>query len=77
MVRFLEGVVLEATEDRVIVSLHGLGFEVLCPTGTLGRLRVGETARLHTRLVVREDSLTLYGFHDPTLLEWFDLLVSV
>jgi Holliday junction DNA helicase RuvA len=45
--------------------------------GTLGRLRVGETARLHTRLVVREDSLTLYGFHDEQLLEWFDLLNGV
>ncbi|WP_287409883.1 Holliday junction branch migration protein RuvA [Oceanithermus sp.] len=77
MVRFLEGVVLELAEDRAIVSLHGLGFEVFCPTGTLGRLRVGETARLHTRLVVREDSLTLYGFHDPLLLEWFDLLTGV
>ena len=77
MMRFLEGVVLKAAEDRAIVSLHGLGFEVFCPTGTLGRLRIGEVARLHTRLIVREDSLTLYGFHDSTLLEWFDLLVGV
>jgi len=77
MVRFLEGVVLEVANDRMLVSLHGLGFEVFCPVSTLAKLRVGETARLHTRLVVREDSLTLYGFHDARLLEWFDLLVGV
>ena len=77
MVRFLEGVVLEVADDRTLVSLHGLGFEVFCPVSTLAKLRVGETARLHTRLVVREDSLTLYGFHDARLLEWFDLLVGV
>ncbi len=77
MIRFLEGVVIESGDDRALISLHGLGFEVFCPVSTLGRLRRGETARLHTRLVVREDSLTLYGFHDPKLLEWFDLLVAV
>lgn len=77
MLRFLEGTVLEVMDDRAVISLHGLGFEVLCPTGTLAKLHPGETARLHTRLVVREDSLTLYGFHDPLLLEWFDLLVGV
>jgi len=77
MIRFLEGVVIESGDDRALISLHGLGFEVFCPVSTLGRLRQGETARLHTRLVVREDSLTLYGFHDPKLLEWFDLLTAV
>ncbi|WP_457637212.1 Holliday junction branch migration protein RuvA [Oceanithermus sp.] len=77
MVRFLEGVVLQLGEDRALISLHGLGFEVFCPASTLSRLRTGENARLHTRLIVREDSLTLYGFHDERLLEWFDLLVAV
>ncbi len=77
MVRFLEGVVLDVAEDRALVSLHGLGFEVFSPVSTLAKLRVGETTRLHTRLVVREDSLTLFGFHDANLLEWFDLLVGV
>jgi Holliday junction DNA helicase RuvA len=77
MIRFLEGVVLDTGDDRALISLHGLGFEVFCPVSTLGRLRTGEVARLHTRLIVREDSLTLYGFHETALLEWFDLLVGV
>ena len=45
-----------------------------CSPGTLARLRVGETARLATSLVVREDSLTLYGFADDDERALFELL---
>src|SRR6185437_15827979 len=47
---------------------------VSCSPGTLARLRVGETARLATSLVVREDSLTLYGFADDDERSTFELL---
>jgi len=47
---------------------------VSCAPGTLARLRVGETARLATSLVVREDSLTLYGFADDDERGLFELL---
>src|SRR5439155_15601503 len=47
---------------------------VSCSPGTLARLRVGETARLATSLIVREDSLTLYGFADDDERSLFELL---
>jgi holliday junction DNA helicase RuvA len=47
---------------------------VCCSPGTLARLRVGEPARLATSLVVREDSLTLYGFADDDERALFELL---
>jgi Holliday junction DNA helicase RuvA len=51
-----------------------VGLAVSCSPGTLARLRVGEPARLATSLVVREDSLTLYGFADDDERALFELL---
>jgi Holliday junction DNA helicase RuvA len=51
-----------------------VGLALSCSPGTLARLRVGEPARLATSLVVREDSLTLYGFADDDERALFELL---
>ncbi|WP_041657915.1 Holliday junction branch migration protein RuvA [Marinithermus hydrothermalis] len=77
MIRFLQGRLVDKREDRAVILTGGIGFEVWCPTPTLETLREGEEVALHTRLVVREDGFTLYGFHDPVYLELFDLLTSV
>jgi len=64
MIASLSGRVLEIGGDFVVVEVGGVGFSVLCPLGTLAALRPGEQATLATSLVVREDSLTLFGFSD-------------
>jgi len=51
-----------------------VGMSVQCTPSTLARLRVGEAAHLPTSLVVREDSLTLYGFADDDERTVFELL---
>jgi Holliday junction DNA helicase RuvA len=60
--------------DGVVVEVGGVGLAVSCTPGTLARLRVGQPARLATSLVVREDSLTLYGFSDDDERSLFELL---
>src|SRR6185312_13740647 len=55
-------------------EVGGVGLAVSCTPGTLARLRVGQPARLATSLVVREDSLTLYGFADDDERSVFELL---
>jgi len=60
--------------DGAVVEVGGVGLAVSCTPGTLARLRVGESARLSTSLVVREDSLTLYGFADDDERSLFELL---
>jgi Holliday junction DNA helicase RuvA len=78
MISFLEGEVVEKSGSRVVVAVNGTGFEVLVPTSVVAKLPpIGRQARVHTRLVVREDSLTLYGFSTPDERELFDLLVGV
>jgi holliday junction DNA helicase RuvA len=60
--------------DGVVVEVGGVGLAVQTTPGTRARLRVGDAARLSTSLVVREDSLTLYGFADDDERALFELL---
>ena len=78
MISFLEGDLAEKAADRVVLSVGGVGYEVLVPVSTLARLpAVGTSARVYTRLQVREDALVLYGFSRTEERSLFDLLVTV
>jgi holliday junction DNA helicase RuvA len=70
----VRGLVAALGPDGAVVEVGGVGLAVSCSPATLARLRVGEDARLATSLVVREDSLTLYGFADDDERALFELL---
>ncbi len=74
MISFVNGQVAALTPDAAVVEVGGVGLSVQCTPATLSRLRVGEQARVATSLVVREDSLTLYGFADDDERNVFELL---
>ncbi|MDT0268921.1 Holliday junction branch migration protein RuvA [Streptomyces sp. DSM 44915] len=74
MISFVSGPVAALTPDHAVVEVGGVGMAVRCAPGTLAALRVGEPARLATSLVVREESLTLYGFADDDERQVFELL---
>lgn len=74
MIAFVSGTVAALSPDAVVVEVGGVGVAVQCTPGTLSGLRVGASARLATSLVVREDSLTLYGFADDDERQVFELL---
>lgn len=54
-----------------------MGLELFAPKPTLVNLSKGDAVRLHTHLVVKEDLLALYGFHDRDLLDLFRHLIAV
>jgi Holliday junction DNA helicase RuvA len=74
MIASVRGTVAALGPDGAVVEVGGVGLAVSCSPGTLARLRLGEPARLATSLVVREDSLTLYGFADDDERALFELL---
>jgi Holliday junction DNA helicase RuvA len=74
MIASVRGTVAALGPDGAVVEVGGVGLALYCSPGTLARLRVGEPARLATSLVVREDSLTLYGFADDDERAMFELL---
>lgn len=74
MIASVRGRVAAVAPDSAVVEVGGVGLQLVCTPGTLANLRIGEEARLATSLVVREDSLTLYGFPDDDARGLFELL---
>jgi Holliday junction DNA helicase RuvA len=74
MIAFVTGPVAALAPDTAVIEVGGIGMAVQCAPNTLAGLRVGAPARLATSLVVREDSLTLYGFADDDERQVFELL---
>ncbi|MGW4892818.1 Holliday junction branch migration protein RuvA [Kitasatospora sp. NPDC004240] len=74
MIAFVQGPVAVISGGTVVVEVGGVGMAVQCTPATAAGLRLGESARLATSLVVREDSLTLYGFADDDERAVFEIL---
>ncbi|PYC76327.1 Holliday junction branch migration protein RuvA [Streptomyces tateyamensis] len=74
MIAFVQGPVAALSAGVAVVEVGGVGMAVQCTPTTLAALRLGEPARLATSLVVREDSLTLYGFADDDERATFEVL---
>ena len=74
MIAHLRGTVAGVAPDGAVIDVGGVGMRVQCTPGTLATLRPGEPAQVATSLVVREDSLTLYGFSSDDERNVFELL---
>lgn len=74
MISSLHGTVASLSPDAAVIEVGGVGMSVRATPATLANLRLGSQARLHTMLVVREDSLTLYGFAGVEERDLFELL---
>ena len=74
MIASVRGVVAAINPDSAVIEVGGVGLQVQCAPGTLAGLKAGVEARLATSMVVREDSLTLYGFADDDEKQLFELL---
>jgi Holliday junction DNA helicase RuvA len=74
MIASVSGRVAALAPDGAVVEVGGVGLSVQCSPATIAGLRMGETARLATSLIVREDSLTLYGFATEDERSLFELL---
>ncbi|MGS0688462.1 Holliday junction branch migration protein RuvA [Nakamurella sp. GG22] len=77
MISSVRGQVLSVHLDHAVIEVGGVGLAVRTTPATLAGLRRGEQARLSTTLVVREDSLTLFGFGSDEAKELFELVQSV
>jgi holliday junction DNA helicase RuvA len=76
MIAFVRGTVAAVSLDSAILEVGGVGLQVLCAPSTLAGLQVGQPARLPTSMIVREESLTLFGFADDDEKGMFELLLT-
>jgi holliday junction DNA helicase RuvA len=74
VIAFVRGEVAALTLTSAVLEVGGVGLELMCTPNTLAELRVGQVAALPTSMVVREDSLTLFGFVDDDEKQVFELV---
>jgi len=78
MIAHLQGVLVVKTVERVVLDVHGIGYQAVVPLSTYYALPdVQERVTLLTTMYVREDTMRLYGFATPDEQEMFELLISV
>lgn len=74
MIAQLSGTVVAVGGTWVVLEVGGVGLRALCTPATAASVRLGQPTTLHTSLVVREDSLTLYGFSEAGERDAFELV---
>ncbi len=79
MIRYIKGIYSMTFENSIIVeNASGIGFEIFIPAGSpLYRYGEGEEIMVYTSMAVKEDDISLYGFHNREALELFELLTTV
>jgi Holliday junction DNA helicase RuvA len=77
MIASVRGEVLDIALDHVVIEAAGVGYKVMATPSTLATLHRGGDARLITAMIVREDSMTLYGFSDADARDLFLTLLGV
>jgi holliday junction DNA helicase RuvA len=77
MIASVRGEVLDIALDHAVIEAAGVGYKVMATPSTLATLRRGSESRLITAMIVREDSMTLYGFADADARDLFSTLLGV
>ena len=78
MIAYVSGTLAEKKPTEAVIDVGGLGYRLLIPTSSFDKLPAkGEAARLHTTLIVREDSQTLYGFATEAEQRMFETMIGV
>jgi Holliday junction DNA helicase RuvA len=78
MIAGLEGTIAQLGVDHAVINVAGVYYRVAMPTSSLAAIgQVGDVARVHTYMYVREDQLALYGAHEERQIRLFETLLSV
>ena len=77
MIASLHGLITDLGDDYAVLEVGGVGLQVYVPAGHHDELSIGNSARFHTHLIVRETELTLYGFPTKEEQQFFSLLLGV
>ena len=77
MIAQLTGSIRSISSDRIILEVAGVGYLIHVTPTASATLTLGNSLTVHISMVVREDSMTLYGFIDPSSRETFELVQTV
>lgn len=77
MIGYIKGIIDEIGIDYILIENNGIGYKLLVSTSTLSQLSIGQEAKIYTKMIVREDDISLCGFYSKEEEEMFKLLTSV
>lgn len=77
MYSYIKGTIEEIYIDNIVIENNGIGYKVNVSSNTIMNLKVGEATKIYTKLIVREDDMSLCGFVSREELKMFELLTSV
>jgi Holliday junction DNA helicase RuvA len=78
LIAHLHGELARVESDYVVVDVHGVGYKVHPPLAVITQMpSIGDEVKLLVSTIVKEDSITLYGFADDSQQSMFDLLLTV
>lgn len=77
MLSFISGTVHSVSAQRVVIDAQGIGYEIHITPGALGLCTLGAAVQMPVLLIVREESMTLFGFSDWQERDFFQTLMSV
>lgn len=77
MYNYIKGRVEDLGEGFVVLESSGIGYNINATFGTISRLSLGDEAKLHVKLIVREDEMSIYGFATRDEKDMFELLIGV
>lgn len=77
MYSYIIGEIIDINSDGIVVENNGIGYEIATSNITMSHFQMGESYRIYTKFIVREDGIQLYGFYDLEEKAMFDLLTKV
>ena len=77
MYSYIKGIIEEITWDHIVIDNNGIGYKINASANTIMKVKIGHECKIYTKLIVKEDDMSLCGFYDKEELKMFELLTSI
>lgn len=77
MYSYIKGIIEEISLDHVVIENNGIGYKINASANTIIKVQLGQECKIYTKLIVKEDNMSLCGFYDKEELRMFELLTSI
>ena len=77
MYSYIKGIIEEINLDQIVIDNNGIGYKINASANTIMKVKIGHECKIYTKLIVKEDDMSLCGFYDKEELKMFELLTSI
>ena len=77
MYSYIKGIIEEINLDHIVIDNNGIGYKINASANTIMKVKIGHECKIYTKLIVKEEDMSLCGFYDKEELKMFELLTSI